>query len=268
MPTRFRAYARRLVTGIVVVRGAVSFALSSVRSGHRKAESVAHNARYVPLAIAAFGALLVAVVPQSRLLRGDACGDDSIAPEFAGGEGVNVNFRAFASSLSHVGEIDSLHPPVCARSVRRPPRGSACPFTSGAHKIRRVVTAPSASVVLDGRQPRNGGVVGSFNKRPCVTASICSAPARHPMLPLGAWWLLADNRDAPKDGRVYGAIPTAWITGLVSGPQLVTAGLPRLSPALVGRRPGGGRSANLSGPSSRVTTVVAWARGSNATSAS
>jgi signal peptidase I len=223
MPTRLPWHSRPRRNVIGAVRGAVSWALSSARSGCRKAGSIAHRLRYLPLAIAAFGALLVALGPQPLPLHGDALGDDSMAPGLVARQPVNVDRRAFATSSPHVGEIVVFYPPAGERCTRRPPRGSACPFTARAHEpgegIKRIVAGPGDRVALiNGRLLRNGRIVGeSYNRWPCVIANICNLPRQVTLSP-GTWWLLADNRDAPNDSRTYGPIPTAWIIGLVSPP--------------------------------------------------
>jgi signal peptidase I len=210
------------------VRGAISLALSSARSGCHKAGSVAHRARYLPLAMAGFGALLVVLGPRPLPLRGDALGDDSMAPGLAAGQLVHINRRAFVASLPRVGEIVAFYPPVGERCARRPPGGSACPFAARAHEpgegIKRVVAGPGDRVaLLNGRLLRNGRTVReSYDRWPCVIASICNLPRQVTVAP-GTWWLLADNRDAKNDSRSYGPIRTAWIVGLISVPQQVTA---------------------------------------------
>jgi signal peptidase I len=224
MPTRLRSHshpAPRRANVIGAVRGAVGWALSSARSGCRKAGSVAHRVRYLSLAIAAFGALLAAVGPRPLPSHGDALGDNSMAPGFVAGQPLNVNRRAFVASSPHVGEIVVFYPPVGEHCARRPPRGSACLFTARVHEagegIKRIVAGPGDRVALiNGRLLRNGRIVReSYNRWPCVIASICNLPRQVTLSP-GTWWLLADNRDAPNDSRSYGPIPTAWIIGLVS----------------------------------------------------
>lgn len=204
-----------------------SRAVSAARAALASASSVtgtvgraAHHLRYMPLAMASLGAVIVTLSPGPHLKAVDAVGDDSMAPTLSAGRPVGVDRHAFITSTPEVGQIVTFHPPRSEGCRRRPPRQSACQSTATRDKsgegIKRIVAGPGDTVaLLAGRLIRNGQPVREpYNRRPCLISSICNLP-RTVVIPRGTWWLLADNRTANNDSRTYGPIPTAWITGLV-----------------------------------------------------
>lgn len=227
--TNLRPPSRRLHRRVVligrtatVVRrtlGPAESALALARRLYSRVGLVAHRARYLPLAVTALGALMVSLGPKPHSL-GEVLGDDSMAPGLAVGQAVNINRGPFVAARPRVGEVVTFHPPVGEFCSRRPPRGSACPFVASARQrgegIKRIVASPGDWVALNaGRLIRAGRRVDEpYNRWPCVSPSVCDLP-RAVKLPLGTWWLLADNRNATNDSRRYGPIPTAWISGLV-----------------------------------------------------
>jgi len=236
-PSNTRSRSRRAPWGRTSLpartAGAAIRASSVARGAWRTGGRIAHRVRYLPLALAALGAMLVAVGPTPRPVPGDQLVDNSMAPTLTIDEPVTVDRGAFAHQPPRIGEIVTFHPPVGERCTTRPPPRSACPTTARAQEqgegIKRIVAGPGDRVALrSGRLLRNGLPVSEpYNRWPCVITNAYDLQ-QAVNVPPGTWWLLADNRNALNDSRSYGPIPTAWITGLISPP----AGAPRRVPAL------------------------------------
>ena len=142
-----------------------------------------------------------------------------------------------------VGAIVVYHPPqgiereLCGprpHVVRPGGRGCAAPVPREDRTItlvKRIVAGPGDRLyVRAGHVYRQAGGRGRFVResdsytRACGAAPECDFPV--PVtVPAGSWYLLGDNRGESLDSRSVGAIPTAWITGVV------TAIAPRPAPA-------------------------------------
>jgi len=233
MALRRRIHART-DTWPRVGRGAAWLARSAT-SALGKARHTGHRFRYLPLAMAAVGAVMVTLGPQPRLAATDVLSDNSMLPGLAPGESLTIDRRAFVSSRPRIGEIVTFHPPAGEICAHGPYPGEACQFVAHTHEagegIKRVVAGPGDRVAIHGgRLVRQGRLADEpYDGLPCVQTTICDLP-RPVTLPPGTWWLLADNRNAPTDSRRYGPIPTSWITGLVRSachPACQASKLPR-----------------------------------------
>ena len=133
-----------------------------------------------------------------------------------------------------VGEIVVFHPPEAAEQQECGPEahvikfgGAACalpvPAPSTVKFVKRIVAGPGDEIyVKGGRVYRKAAGSSSFVReldrytRPCGLSPACNFPtpikisAEH-------WYMLGDNRGESDDSRFYGAVPTSWIIGTVTG---------------------------------------------------
>jgi|GEM_PF-491724 len=132
-----------------------------------------------------------------------------------------------------VGAIVVFHGPEGAETEECGPRphvikpgAAACdtpvPDEGKLELIKRIVAGPGDEIyVREGHVYRKAPGSAMFVQqneprlRPCGSAPVCNFPA--PIkIPPGSWFLMGDNRQESTDSRVFGPVPTKWITGVVS----------------------------------------------------
>lgn len=143
-------------------------------------------------------------------------------PTFGIGEHVEVE-----AGQPHVGDVVIFHPPEgatqeeCGGGQRVSPGGSPCSQPINAESsikfIKRIVAGPGDAIkVVEGHVVHNGSREPDSYIRPCAGVSECNFPV--PIkVPAGDWYLLGDNRGESDDSRLWGAVPTSWIVGIVKG---------------------------------------------------
>jgi signal peptidase I len=135
-----------------------------------------------------------------------------------------------------VGEIVVFHPPegaeqaICGPTSHRVTPGSGSPCGQSMPNedatvdfIKRIVAGPGDEIYVHaGHVYRKAAGAGTFTKEndsytsPCQPASLpeCNFPT--PVkIPTGDWFMMGDNRGHSDDSRFWGAIPAAWIVGVV-----------------------------------------------------
>lgn len=151
----------------------------------------------------------------------------SMEPDYPLGAGVTVTPGSLA-----VGDVVIFHPPkgsieqVCGPTphvIRL--GGAACAEPekepSSTSFIKRVVAGPGDQIYIkEGHVYRRPAGANSFRAesdsyiKPCSGSRECDFPT--PItVPAGDWYMLGDNRGESDDSRLYGAIPTGWILGIV-----------------------------------------------------
>lgn len=132
-----------------------------------------------------------------------------------------------------VGAIVVFHPPEGAENEEcgSTPHvvnagGAACdsvlPHESRLTFIKRVVAGPGDEIyVRAGEVYRRASGASRFVReddsyiRACGASPECGFP--NPIkIPSGHWFLMGDNRGNSDDSRLWGPVPTAWITGVAS----------------------------------------------------
>jgi signal peptidase I len=151
-------------------------------------------------------------------------------PTYAIGERVNVR-----SGSARVGVVVVFHPPKGALEEQCGPKahrvrtaGRACDSPVPEEDteitlIKRIVAGPGDELeIRGGHVSRRAAGEGRFAPeadpyiRPCAGGEECSFPT--PIkVPPGHWFLMGDNRGESDDSRFWGPVPTAWITGIVTG---------------------------------------------------
>jgi signal peptidase I len=149
--------------------------------------------------------------------------NEAMEPAYAPGDELTVDRTAYESHPPLVGDAVVFHAPVGAasgecgvpRRARRP-----CPVPTRTSKsirlLLRIVAGPGEQVAF------RGGVATVDGKREAdqklridvPTCDICDLP-RNVTVPRNHWYLVADNRSASSDSRVWGPVPTSAIIGKV-----------------------------------------------------
>lgn len=147
----------------------------------------------------------------------------AMLPAYKPGQELTVDRTAFENARPKVGEAVVFHAPVGAATGRcgAPRRvGEPCPRgTRTSRSIRlllRVVAGPGQTVAFKrGQAIVDGEPQTSIRTRVDVpTCDICQLP-RTITVPQNQWYLIADNRSASSDSRVWGPVPTNAIIGRV-----------------------------------------------------
>jgi signal peptidase I len=139
------------------------------------------------------------------------------------------------ASTPKIGDIVVFSPPKGAqRGVCGPlphvvkPGGPACAAPQSGEPargafIKRVVAGPGDEIFIrEGHVFRRTTSTRAFTAqadssyiKPCPAgAANCNFPT--PIrIPAGHWFVMGDNRAEPDDSRLWGPVPTQWITGVV-----------------------------------------------------
>ncbi len=124
-----------------------------------------------------------------------------------------------------VGAIVVFHPPrgAVAEICGAPhPASAACdePDSQAPSQlfIKRIVAGPGDLIsIVNGQVIRNGRRESDRHITPCAPETpTCELPTRI-RIPAGMWFMLGDNRGQSDDSRFWGPVPSAWITGVVTG---------------------------------------------------
>lgn len=161
------------------------------------------------------------------------CGDDgqfgvrmpsaAMLPTYAIGEELDVDREAYASRRPQVGDAVVFLAPVGAETgacgTPPLPKQPCARPTRTSRTIRlllRIVAGPGQRIafrgglaVVDG-EPESGRQL-RIDDPAC---DICELP-REATVPSGHWYVVADNRGASSDSRVWGPVPTRAILGKV-----------------------------------------------------
>jgi signal peptidase I len=131
--------------------------------------------------------------------------------------------------IPRVGEIVAFHPPTTASPTKlvcgninqgpgqplREPCGAPAARESSMIFVERIVGLPGDRIaVVDGHVVRNGVRQREQYIAPCGGVDECDLP-KPIVVPVGHYFLMADNRGAANDSRFWGPIPRAWIIGTV-----------------------------------------------------
>ncbi len=139
-----------------------------------------------------------------------------------------------------VGEIAVFHPPEVAEQQECGPKphvirpgGAACAQpalpSSSVKFVKRIVAGPGDEIYIRaGHVYRKAAGSSGFVRepdsyiRPCAGSPECNFPT--PIkISAGQWYMLGDNRGESDDSRFYGAVPAAWIVGVVTACAPLTA---------------------------------------------
>jgi signal peptidase I len=149
--------------------------------------------------------------------------NESMLPTYAPGDELTVDRAAYDDRRPRTGDAVVFHAPVgAATGTCGTPRRAGWPCarpTRTSESIRlllRIVAAPGQRVafrdglaVVDGRREPGSGL-----RIDTPTCDICELP-RNVTVPKDHWYLVADNRSASSDSRVWGPVPTHAIIGKV-----------------------------------------------------
>jgi signal peptidase I len=136
-----------------------------------------------------------------------------------------------------VGAVVIFHPPEGAEQEECGPTshviklgGAACsePIPqedTGTTFIKRVVARPGDEIyVKEGRVYRKAAGSSVFveeqnsSTRECGASPECNFPT--PIkIPADHWYLMGDNRGESDDSRFWGAVPSSWVVGVVTGTE-------------------------------------------------
>jgi signal peptidase I len=136
-----------------------------------------------------------------------------------------------------VGAVVIFHPPEGAEQEECGPTshviklgGAACsePIPqedTGTTFIKRVVAGPGDEIyVKEGRVYRKAAGSSAFveeqnsSTRECGASPECNFPS--PIkIPADHWYLMGDNRRESDDSRFWGAVPSSWVVGVVTGAE-------------------------------------------------
>lgn len=149
--------------------------------------------------------------------------NESMLPAYAPGDELTVDRTAYESHPPRVGDAVVFHAPVGAATGKcGVPRriGRPCPRPTATSKnirlLLRVVAGPGQQVAFrNGIASVDGEREVDKNLRIDVpTCDICDLP-RKVTVSENHWYLIADNRSASSDSRVWGPVPTDAIIGKV-----------------------------------------------------
>lgn len=149
--------------------------------------------------------------------------NDAMLPAYAPGDELTVDRTAYDGHRPRLGDTVVFHAPVGAATGRcGVPRGprEPCPRPTATSKnirlLLRVVAGPGQRVafrkgvaIVDGKPEADRRL-----RIDVPTCDICELP-RTVTVPEGHWYLVADNRSASSDSRVWGPVPTQAIIGKV-----------------------------------------------------
>jgi signal peptidase I len=149
--------------------------------------------------------------------------NEAMLPAYAPGDELTVDRTAFEHHPPRVGEVVVFHAPIGAATGKcGVPRRAArpCPRPTATSKnirlLLRVVAGPGQRVAF-----RNGVAIVDGKREAdqklridVPTCDICDLP-RTVTVPENHWYLVADNRSASSDSRVWGPVPTNAIIGKV-----------------------------------------------------
>ena len=161
------------------------------------------------------------------------CGDDeqfgvrmpsaAMLPTYAIGEQLEVDHEAYATKPPQVGDAVVFRAPVGAETgacgsppLPKQPCGRPTRTSRTIRLLLRIVAGPGQRIafrgglaVVDG-EPESGRRL-RIDDPAC---DICELP-REVTVPAGHWYVVADNRGASSDSRVWGPVPTQAILGKV-----------------------------------------------------
>jgi signal peptidase I len=149
--------------------------------------------------------------------------NDAMLPAYAPGDELTVDRAAYEGHRPRLGDTVVFHAPVGAATGRcGVPRNrrEPCPRPTATSKnirlLLRIVAGPGQQVAFrDGVAIVDGKPEADQKLRIDVpTCDICELP-RTVTVPANHWYLLADNRSASSDSRVWGPVPTQAIIGRV-----------------------------------------------------